>query len=192
MQFNQQTEISVLDCWRISSHCTSTSLGFSDFYFSLMNFVCRNSVSFITLDTLNCCYDICVSLLKSVWVDHVWSMLAEQLYKLRATSNYDLLLLFENERGLVWQLHYITFQRNYVLNTNDNVLARTGNIPVLPWHCFRGPWRLYTYKRDESRTVVSFFICPSWYIYAHVTVWWGTLVNICVEEGNRIRTCALT
>jgi len=95
-------------------------------------------------------------------------------------------------RRLVWQLHYITFQTNYVLNTNDNVLACIGNIAVLPWHWFRGPWNLYTYKCDESRTVLSFFICPSQYSYAHVTVWWGTLVNICVEEGNRIRTCALT
>lgn len=96
-------------------------------------------------------------------------------------------------RRLVWQqLHYVTVQTNYVLNTNDNVLARTGNIPVLPWHWFRGPWSLYTFKLDESHIVVSFFICPSWYIYAHITLWWGTLVNICVEEGNRIRTCALT
>jgi len=65
---------------------------------------------------------------------------------------------------------YITFQTNYVLNTNDNVLARTGNIPVLSWHWFRGPWSLYTYKRDESRTVMSFFICPSLYIYARYSL----------------------
>jgi hypothetical protein len=66
-------------------------------------------------------------------------VLAKQLWKLRTTSNCDLLLLFENMRRLVWQLLYIIFQTNYVLNTNDNVLARTGNIPVLPWHWFRGP-----------------------------------------------------
>jgi len=31
-------------------------------------------------------------------------------------------------RRLVWQLHYITFQRNYVSNTNDNSNKSTNQL----------------------------------------------------------------